>query len=203
MTASFTFVTSRHAEPVLPIIIMLDNTGALPSQERQPITDHLSRQLFQAAMEDFTVRCAELSRVRLYWWCAYPWRALRNLPIPRWTRSLESPNTGMPATQQMLLIAGDAPTIPAGYLESAVATLQAGTCAWVLGKADGMSYLFGWSTGAGTVHLPDWHRFLQRDGFAQLRRDLRKGYSAPAVEAILTRNGYIASPQSHPWLRLV
>lgn len=180
----------------LPVVVLVDETYVKFSTAFSAHAASYQQRLLSACVEDLMARLQQLPGVQP-WICAQdPWRGPYLSPVMRYRGQAQELMEGAQAPASGLMITADVPTIPQGYLETAVAALTGHTCASVQGTgADGTYYLYGWGTGSGTITLPSWYRLCDRDGINRLRRDILCSAPAPALRQLLLQRRPI--PDDH------
>lgn len=171
----------------VPIAIVLGANDGLDDFATGAVTDGIAPDVLIASACDVLMRCVALGQ-QLVLVCGpeewVGWPRLWQLGIP--TRQGISPRQMLDGTSMGLLLAADAPTVPHGYLETALDLLAQGACATLHGPmCAGGVYLRGWSTGTGHVTLPAWHRLRDADGLLHTRRDILWGCAAPRTDALV------------------
>ncbi|HEY3416009.1 MAG TPA: hypothetical protein VGM23_03900 [Armatimonadota bacterium] len=174
----------RWATPAahLPVILSADLGLEL-------IGDGLSRdarrRVLRAAAGDWLSRLSALPEVEVWISCRRHWEDVACLGLRRWRGA-----TSLDEREKIprLFLALDAPTVPLGYVKTAVDQLRNGGSARVAGPLrEGGCYLWGFGKGSGTVTLPAWYRILLPGGLQQARLDLLRGCYAPeTAQAIRT-----------------
>ncbi|MHB9024041.1 MAG: hypothetical protein ACYC7E_07665 [Armatimonadota bacterium] len=143
------------------------------------------RDLLRAAAGDWMTRLATLPEVDVWISCGREWGDMACLGLRRWREPLRLAKA-MGEETPRLYIALDAPTVPSGYVKTAIEQLRNGGCERVVGPLHEKGwYLQGFGIGVGAVTLPEWYRILLPGGMKQARLDMLRGCAAPETAAAL------------------